>query len=1374
MKRSFAFFLFAHALCSNFIWAQTATDLNEGSQLTHDSVNDTWKFSWWGRSGITYFMQQSDDLMSWQYIPVIEPGQNGVVEWNFATSADKLFMRLKHTDKATVNPFDDDFDGDGISNINELTAPSELNLDPFDPDSNDNGILDGFEDIDDDTLPDWWEIYWFGDLDQDANQDTDNDFISNGSEFLADTNPTMGQERFLVLERWPSNSAIDADGILNPNISLQLLGSFGFPLSGADLQLSIESGPFEFFDNSIASAQTIAQLTDLTGHIAANLRLNDFYTGTGSVRVTAGLDENAPSLVLPVSVAQGLPPAGPSAVTVVTTAVNAATISWQEAQDVIAGEIRYEIYRDGEVIGVTTDLQFSDSLPDGWQTAVYEVAAVDRTGARSTLSLSAILRNLPSTGIAGPSGIYLIEEKGLQATVAWDAGASESGIAAYHVELNGQVVATSPDTRWTFINLSPETAYSVVVYAVDQSGQVSTASDNFQFSTGIAPVRRMRGGEAHVHWFEVGQALYGWGDNSLDTLGAHYPEDSISRTNIQKIPVSSSLHPQVADIASGSFSSIVKSTEGSLAQVGVYKLEPGEQFQSFYRSPELENVVVESIGSGSYHFMVTTADTGNVYTWGVNDYQQLGYSTDGAYESTVPQQVVTDDVEPLVGAVQVTGGNDFSIARMNDGTLYSWGRKSRLGRPDNTGNSNDWDHPRPVLKANGQPLDTITDIACGASHSLALDSNGEVWSFGNNGAFQLGQIQNPDESEEDYVGDHLVPEKVYVSTTAPLPVLNNIIQVAAGDNHSLALDNQGDVWSWGYSEYGQLALPANFPVNFIPFAQKVEALDGIQIVSIAAGDDSSYACAADGTIWAWGRNHKGQLGDGTTSNRSTPVQALLGAEHITFAPYCSAPDGNRGVFVSTARLGATLRYTLDGSVVLEASPVVASGVALTPAPGTLIRVRPYIGNLAIGEEHRWRMPTVSGAAAGNGIVGHIDTNGQLSVWGKSVDHVPGSQADAGHFLGQLEETSVRAIDISGESIQVLTYKGELFGWGDNAEGQLLFGGPSRLSQPAREPQLTGNFIISGALANLNDTNFGGSHRIIQSGEGMITAGINTKGQLGLLEGSSDARRFGSLETPVTKHPVELVSAGTGVSFVHDTLGKTWALGDHLLSGYSIAANADYLANGDSPFYQVAVSNLAQISSGMLELAGLRSDGTVWTWGLDLEQSALVQPTQVYAEFSPANEGPLEDIVTIAYGHSHGLALRADGTVWSWGASLEGALGYDDPPDDKLARQVPGLTNIHWIAAGHESSFAGSADGTIWGWGRNTYGELGDSALSGGAAPVVITIPPASVPGTPSDDPTDPKEGENPYVPPSLTDPDNEPSIGPTISIEKPNDLYVAE
>lgn len=128
------------------IWSQTATDLNEGTGLTHDSVNDTWKFSWWGRSGRTYFIQQSDDLMSWRYIPVIEPGQDGVVEWNFATNADKLFMQLKYTDAATLDPLNDDFDNDKISNWNELLIGADplsddTNSFPANEDSDGDGIL---------------------------------------------------------------------------------------------------------------------------------------------------------------------------------------------------------------------------------------------------------------------------------------------------------------------------------------------------------------------------------------------------------------------------------------------------------------------------------------------------------------------------------------------------------------------------------------------------------------------------------------------------------------------------------------------------------------------------------------------------------------------------------------------------------------------------------------------------------------------------------------------------------------------------------------------------------------------------------------------------------------------------------------------------------------------------------------------------------------------------------------------------------------------------------------------------------------------------------------------------------------------------------
>lgn len=167
-------------ILTNLCLAQTAADPNEGTTLTHGSANDTFTLSWWGRSGRTYFIQQSDDLINWQYVPIIESGEDDVIEWGFSSNADKFFMRLKYTDIVTSDPLNDDFDGDGIGNMDELTAPEQLNLDPLDPDSNENDIPDGFEDTDDDSMLNKDELaYGLDPFTNDAMLDLDGDRYPN-------------------------------------------------------------------------------------------------------------------------------------------------------------------------------------------------------------------------------------------------------------------------------------------------------------------------------------------------------------------------------------------------------------------------------------------------------------------------------------------------------------------------------------------------------------------------------------------------------------------------------------------------------------------------------------------------------------------------------------------------------------------------------------------------------------------------------------------------------------------------------------------------------------------------------------------------------------------------------------------------------------------------------------------------------------------------------------------------------------------------------------------------------------------------------------------------------------------------------------------
>lgn len=122
--------------------AQSAPD----PEPTLESLGtSSWRYDWTGAAGWTYFIQWSEDLVNWHYFPVIEHGTD-FDYFEFSTTADRFFVRLRYTDIATTDPRGDDFDGDGLSNLFEVMN----GLDPFSTDSDGDGTLDGAEDEDQD------------------------------------------------------------------------------------------------------------------------------------------------------------------------------------------------------------------------------------------------------------------------------------------------------------------------------------------------------------------------------------------------------------------------------------------------------------------------------------------------------------------------------------------------------------------------------------------------------------------------------------------------------------------------------------------------------------------------------------------------------------------------------------------------------------------------------------------------------------------------------------------------------------------------------------------------------------------------------------------------------------------------------------------------------------------------------------------------------------------------------------------------------------------------------------------------------------------------------------------------------------------------
>jgi alpha-tubulin suppressor-like RCC1 family protein len=307
----------------------------------------------------------------------------------------------------------------------------------------------------------------------------------------------------------------------------------------------------------------------------------------------------------------------------------------------------------------------------------------------------------------------------------------------------------------------------------------------------------------------------------------------------------------------------------------------------------------------------------DVAAWGANVGGMLGDGT-----TTDRHRFV--DVRAGTGVVQVAAGwttsSGHGLEARSDGTVWAWGDNlsGDLGDGTTTGR---------LAPVQVTGLTGVTQVAGGCNHSLALRSDGTVWAWGDNSAGELGR---------GTVTDHEV-------TPAPVAGLAGVVKIAAGCEYSLALRSDGTVWAWGANPVGELgtggAASSAVPVHVTGVSR---------VTAIAAGWNSAVAVVLNGaSVWTWGDNDSGQLGDGTLVTRTTPVRVTqLGTTHIAGA--AAGGGGRIGGFAAILGTdGSVWAWGADNTGQLGNAP------AATPAtrPVNTIRAGSGITQIAAGAIH---------------------------------------------------------------------------------------------------------------------------------------------------------------------------------------------------------------------------------------------------------------------------------------------------------------------------------------------------------------------------------------------------------------------------------------